>query len=238
MRNLMKKYLSSIWLSLLLGLLLIGCTEDEHMLYSAPSAVYFSEITSKDSLQYSFASGLKDIDTVAIPIMIIGEKMDHERHISVEVDSATTAQEGIHYKLLNTAVPLPAGSVRTSVEVVVMDGDSSLEYGSVALVLNLKENTDFVLGFPEQLTARLIITKQLVKPNYWEMPLSLYYGRYTKAKHRLCIQVQGFDFPETFDMDKVGDYIAYGRMVYNSLLRNPLWDEETQSHVTADWVPL
>ena len=29
MRNLMKKYLSSIWLSLLLGLLLIGCTEEE-----------------------------------------------------------------------------------------------------------------------------------------------------------------------------------------------------------------
>ena len=234
----MKKHLSNICLSLVLGLGLVGCTEDERMLYSAPSAVYFSEITSEDSLQYSFASGLKEMDTVSIPIMIIGEKVDYERHIYVEIDSATTAQEGIHYKLSGTSVSLPAGAVKTSVEVVVMDGDPSLESGTVALVLNLKENADFVLGFPEQLTARLIITKQLVKPDYWEMPLSLYYGRYTKAKHRLCIQVQGFDFPEVFDMDKVGDYIAYGRLVYNSLLRNPLWDEETQSHVTADWVPL
>jgi len=106
------------------------------------------------------------------------------------------------------------------------------------LVLKLKSNDYFELGFPEQLSARLIITKQLVKPSYWEMPLSLYYGRYTKAKHRLCIQVQGFDFPEAFDMSKVGDYISYGRMVYNSLLKEPLWDEETQTTVTADWVPL
>ena len=234
----MKKILNVIVLSLTLGLLLTGCEENERMLYSAPSAVYFSEMTSEDSLQYSFASGLKEIDTVSIPLMIIGEKVSYPRQIQVEVDASTTAQENVHYKLSSTVIELPAGEVKTAVHVVVMDNDAALEYGSVALVLNLKANEDFVLGFPEQLSARLIITKQLVKPSYWEMPLSLYYGRYSKAKHRLCIQVQGFDFPETFDMDKVGDFISYGRMVYNSLLRNPLWDEETQTYIYADWEPL
>ena len=234
----MKKILNVIVLSLTLGLLLTGCEENERMLYSAPSAVYFSEMTSEDSLQYSFASGLKEIDTVSIPLMIIGEKVSYPRQIQVEVDASTTAQENVHYKLLSTVIELPAGEVKTAVHVVVMDNDAALESGSVALVLNLKANEDFVLGFPEQLSARLIITKQLVKPSYWEMPLSLYYGRYSKAKHRLCIQVQGFDFPETFDMDKVGDFISYGRMVYNSLLRNPLWDEETQTYIYADWEPL
>ena len=234
----MKKILSVIGLSLTLGLLLTGCEENERMLYSAPSAVYFSEMTSEDSLQYSFASGLKEIDTVSIPLMIIGEKVSYPRQIQVEVDASTTAQENVHYKLSSTVIELPSGEVKTAVHVVVMDNDAALEYGSVALVLNLKANEDFVLGFPEQLSARLIITKQLVKPSYWEMPLSLYYGRYSKAKHRLCIQVQGFDFPETFDMDKVGDFISYGRMVYNSLLRNPLWDEETQTYIYADWEPL
>ncbi len=238
MRNLMKKNLSGIWLSLVLGVALVGCADDGGMLYSAPSAVYFSGVTGEDSMQYSFASGLRVVDTVSVPIMIIGERVGYERHVRVEVDAASTAREGVHYRLLDGAVTLPAGAVKTSVEVVVMDGDPALEAGSVALVLRLGENDDFVLGFPERLTARLVITKQLVKPDYWEMPLSLYYGRYTKAKHRLCIQVQGFDFPEEFDMERVGDYIAYGRMVYNSLLRNPLWDEETQCLVTADWVPL
>lgn len=234
----MKKILSAIGLSLTLGLLLTGCEENERMLYSAPSAVYFSEMTSEDSLQYSFASGLKEIDTVSIPLMIIGEKVSYPRQIQVEVDASTTAQENVHYKLSSTVIELPVGEVKTAVHVVVMDNDAALESSSVALVLNLKANEDFVLGFPEQLSARLIITKQLVKPSYWEMPLSLYYGRYSKAKHRLCIQVQGFDFPETFDMDKVGDFISYGRMVYNSLLRNPLWDEETQTYIYADWEPL
>ena len=234
----MKKILTLIGLSITCSLLLTGCEENERMLYSAPSAVYFSEITSEDSLQYSFASGLKEIDTVSIPVMIIGEKVSYPRQILVEVDASSTAQENVHYKLASTTIELPAGEVKTAVEVVVMDNDAALEYGSVALKLNLKSNEDFVLGFPEQLSARLIITKQLVKPNYWEMPLSLYYGRYSKAKHRLCIQVQGFDFPETFDMDKVGDFISYGRMVYNSLLKSPLWDEETQTYVYADWEPL
>lgn len=234
----MKKILNVIGVSVTLGLLLTGCEENERMLYSAPSAVYFSEMTSEDSLQYSFASGLKEMDTVSIPLMIIGEKVSYPRQIQVEVDASSTAQENVHYKLSSTVIELPAGEVNAAVPVVVMDNDESLEFGSVALVLNLKANEDFVLGFPEQLSARLIITKQLVKPSYWEMPLSLYYGRYSKAKHRLCIQVQGFDFPESFDMDKVGDFISYGRMVYNSLLRNPLWDEETRTYIYADWEPL
>ena len=234
----MKKILNVIGVSVTLGLLFTGCEENERMLYSAPSAVYFSEMTSEDSLQYSFASGLKEMDTVSIPLMIIGEKVSYPRQIQVEVDASSTAQENVHYKLSSTVIKLPAGEVNAAVPVVVMDNDESLEFGSVVLVLNLKANEDFVLGFPEQLSARLIITKQLVKPSYWEMPLSLYYGRYSKAKHRLCIQVQGFDFPESFDMDKVGDFISYGRMVYNSLLRNPLWDEETQTYIYADWEPL
>lgn len=234
----MKKHLITMLLSLTIGIALVGCAENERMIYSASSAVYFSEMTSDDSLQYSFASGLKAMDTVSLPIMIIGEKVDYKRYIAVEVDPTTTAQEGVHYKLAYSQVSLPPGAVKTTVDVIVLDQDPSLEYGTVALVLKLKANDYFELGFPEQLSARLIITKQLVKPSYWEMPLSLYYGRYTKAKHRLCIQVQGFDFPETFDMNKVGDYISYGRMVYNSLLKEPLWDEETQTTVTADWIPL
>lgn len=234
----MKKLLITVSFSVALGLAFVGCEENERMVYSSPCAVYFSETTSEDSLQYSFASGLKEIDTVSIPVKIIGEKVPYLRHIQVEVDKSSTAQENLHYNLSSTVVPLPAGEVKTDVEVVVFDKDKSLEHESVELLLHLRANDDFVLGFPEQLSARLIITKQLIKPSYWDMPLSLYYGSYTKAKHRLCIQVQGFDFPETFNLDKVGDFISYGRMVYNSLLRNPLWDEETQTYVKADWEPL
>ena len=80
-----KKIAGYIGLSVTLCLLFTGCEENERMLYSAPSAVYFSEMTSEDSLQYSFASGLKEIDTVSIPLMIIGEKVPYPRHIQVDL---------------------------------------------------------------------------------------------------------------------------------------------------------
>lgn len=233
-----RNIIPAISIFLTAALAVSGCKENERMKYTAPAAVYFSETAADDSLQYSFASGLKERDTVAVPIMIIGEKTAYDRHIQVETDAASTAQKDVHYILPQETVVLPGNEVKTALNVVVLDKDPSLEHGNVDLILHLRANNDFTLGYPERLSVRLIITKQLVKPKYWDMPLSLYYGSYTKAKHRLCIQIQGFDFPEEFDMDKVGDYISYGRMVYNSLLKTPLWDEETQTTVTADWLPL
>lgn len=221
-----------------LACLLAACSENEYDTYVGDTAVYFSETTVEDSLQYSFASGLKTEDVVRIPLRIIGCSTDGDRLAAYEVCEESTAREGLHYKSLPGTVVLPAGKVETTLDVTVMDGDPELEHKTVELVLALKANEDFTLGFPGNLRVRLLITKQLVKPSYWDMPLSLYYGSYSKVKHQLCIQVQGFDFPDKFDMDMVGQYISYGRMVYNELLKEPRWDEETQTYVTADWIPL
>lgn len=224
--------------SLVVCCIVSSCQENEYSTYSGPSAIYFSEISVEDSLQYSFASGLKSEDVVSIPIKIIGPSSPEDRVIYFMTDARSTAKEGVHYKEFPQHVVLPAGQVETNIEVTVMDNDPELEDGTVDLILQLLSKGDFVLGFPENRIARLIITKQLIKPSYWSVPLSLYYGNYSKAKHRLCIQIQGFDFPDKFDTDMVGSYISYGRLVYNELLKNPIWDEETQSYITADWFPL
>lgn len=222
----------------LLSLGVAACSENETAIYQGDNAVYFSETTVDDSLQYSFASGLKSEDVVQIPVRIIGQSVDEDRTIAYEVSTKSTAKERIHYKPLPGEIRLRAGCVETAIDVTVMDGDPDLEQNTVELVIDLKANKDFVLGFPENLSVRLLITKQLVKPSYWDFPLSLYYGNYSKAKHQLCIQVQGFDFPDKFDLDMVGQYISYGRLVYNELLREPRWDEDTQTYITADWIPL
>ena len=94
------------------------------------------------------------------------------------------------------------------------------------------------MAFLNHLSFKLNITDQLVKPTYWDIPLSLYYGSYSKAKHQLCIQIQGFDFPAEMDMNLINDFMSYGRLVYQALLKEPLWDEETQQWITADWSPL
>lgn len=232
----MKKFvLVNVW-AILIGCSLLGCQENERMLYVEKPAVYFSSLTEKDSISYSFASGLKDEDVVSIPVRIIGTSVDKDRTIAVEIDPVSTAKEGVHYKDLSKSVVLKAGDVESNVKMTVVNKD--LENGDVKLILNLKPSNDFDLGYAGSLKAKLIITDQLVKPSYWDMPLSLYYGAYSKAKHRLCIQLQGFDFPEAMDFAFVSDYMSYGRMVYNYLVKTPIWDEDTQTWVTADWSPL
>lgn len=231
----MKKILLiNVWAILMLSLL--GCQENERVIYSEKGAVYFSSVTEEDSIFYSFASGLKDEDVVSIPIKIIGTSISQDRTISIEVNPESTAKEGVHYKDLSKTTVLKAGDVEAILKVTVQNKE--LVNGDVKLILNLIPNEDFDLGYAGSLKAKLVITDQLVKPLYWDMPLSLYYGAYSKAKHRLCIQLQGFDFPETMDYSIVSDYMSYGRIVYNYLLKTPVWDEDTQAWITADWSPL
>lgn len=224
-----------LWMALLSSSM-VGCQENERMIYTEKASVYFSSLTENDSISYSFASGLTNEDVVNIPVRIIGEQVPYDRKIALSVDPVSTATEGVQYKDLSTTLVLSAGMVEANVSVTVMN--RNLEEGDVSLVLNLETNEDFDLGYAEHLKAKLIITDQLVKPSYWNMPLSLYYGSYTKAKHRLCIQIQGFDFPPEMDFAYVNAYMSYGRLVYNYLLKTPIWDEETQTWVTADWSPL
>lgn len=229
------------------SLLLSGCQENGRVMYTDKPAVYFSSLTQDDSLTYSFASGLHEKDTVRIPVRIIGESVGHDRTFAVVADAATTATEGVNYNLLTKTVTLPADSVNTTVDVEVINRE--LSAGDKSVVLNLLSGDDFALGYATRLTARLVITDQLVKPTYWSFPLQMYYGSYSKAKHRLCIQLQGFDFPPvpsglslygtlSYLGDYIGQFMVYGRLVYNYLQKTPIWDEDTQTWITADWSPM
>lgn len=222
----------------LLGLLLLACSENDHATYSGSDCIYFCQTTQQDSMQYSFAAGLTHRDTVRIPVRIIGAAAQHDRQIAYVVAPTSTARADVHYRLLRQPALLPAGQVQTTIDVEVSDADPALQQGRVELHLTLAANEAFQAGYPDRQQARLIITGLLVKPSYWEMPLSLYFGKYSRAKHRLCIQVMGHDFPDRFDEADISRYIAYGRLVYASLLRNPLYDEDTGQTVTADWAPI
>lgn len=217
-------------------LLFAACQENEQMEFGQKASAYFSSLTAADSMAYSFASGKVRQDTVLIPVKIIGESTSYDRKIAFNVDPSSTAQAGLQYEALHGMVTLPAGKVETYIKIVVFD--KGLDKSDVSLTLNIVPNESFNLGYGDRLRAKLIITNQLVKPTYWDMPLSFYYGEYSKAKHRVCIMLQGEDFPPTWDRTKVQTYMSYGRMVYNYLLKTPVWDEDTKTWITADWAPL
>ena len=215
--------------------LLTGCTENERMTYENKPCVYFNSVTEADSIPYSFAAVITDTATVSVPLKIIGEATDKDRIVAFQAAPASTAKAGVHYTLPEAEVKLPAGQVTTEIPVKVYNKE--LETGDVSLILKLVPNADFDLGYSDRLTARVVITNQLVKPSYWRI-LSIYYGAYSKAKHRLCIQIQGFDFEPKLRGSMIQTYMSYGRLVYNYLLKTPIWDEETKHWITADWSPL
>ena len=79
------------------------------------------------------------------------------------------------------------------------------------LELSLKETESLSLGYPDRVNMRLMITNQLVKPAYWDMPLALYFGEYSKVKHQRCILLMGHDFPLTKE-----ELIGWGGLNYYS----------------------
>lgn len=214
---------------------MMGCTENERMRYENKPCVYFSSVTEADSIPYSFAAIIKDTATLSVPLKIIGEAINKDRVIAFKEAPTSTAKAGVHYSLPETEVKVPAGEVVAEIPIKVYNKE--LNNGSVSLVLQLVPNADFDLGYNDRLTARVVITNQLVKPSYWRI-LSIYYGAYSKAKHRLCIQIQGFDFEPKLRGAMIQTYMSYGRLVYNYLLKTPIWDEETKQWITADWSPL
>lgn len=219
----------------LCGAFMTSCSENERLVFHEKPCVYFNSVTETDSIPYSFAAVIQDTATVNVPVEIIGEAVNEDRAVAFQADPASTAKAGTHYDLPAAEVKVPAGKVVAQIPVKVYNKD--LEAGDVALLLRLVPNSNFDLGYAGRQVARIVITNKLVKPSYWNI-LSIYYGAYSKAKHRLCIQIQGFDFGPKLDYTMIQTYMSYGRLVYNYLLKTPVWDEETKQWITADWSPL
>lgn len=86
-----------------------------------------------------------------------------------------------------------------------MKPGAELDEATVMLELSLKATESLSLGYPDRVNMRLMITNQLVKPAYWDMPLALYFGEYSKVKHQRCILLMGHDFPLTKEgVDRMG----------------------------------
>ena len=99
-----------------------------------------------------------------------------------------------HYETLQHRFTYEADKSVSSFPVVVMKPGAELDEATVMLELSLKATESLSLGYPDRVNMRLMITNQLVKPAYWDMPLALYFGEYSKVKHQRCILLMGHDF--------------------------------------------
>lgn len=192
-------------LGMFLGLLLAACQENEMNGFDSEGAVYF-QLSSQwsntvDSIVYSFAGKAEDTYTVKLQVNLMGAAADHDRTVRLAVDkNRTTAVEGTHYEALQASYTLPAGAYTMEIPVVLLGNDPELEERAFQIALKLEASDDLQLGLSKRTTARVIVSKLLTKPSYWEDAyMDYYFGPYSKVKHEHFILVLGKDFPATLE---------------------------------------
>ena len=184
-----KRYFSIMFF---LSILFLASCEQDPTLFDQPDGIYFS--TSSDSVSYSFAKyPNRTVDTVMIPVMVLGDAVDKDREITIEKSTSTdvNAIEGVHYKLL-TPYKMPAGKIATNLPVVVYrtnDLDSNL----VSFRLRLKADENFASGISSKTEVKVKIS-YLQKPATWGEPggsqwagYNLNFGTWTKTKYKVIL---------------------------------------------------
>lgn len=176
--------------------LLFGCSENERMTWEAKPGVYLSEYTvESDSLLYSFRISGKDVDTIYVRVKLQGAILDSPKEFQVFIDTATTAVEGLHYNKLENSYIFPVDNSEMTFPIIIQKQGTELDDKIVSLCLRLQRTDDLDLALLDQSSMRLLFTNKLIKPYYWDMPLSLYFGVYSQAKHLKTIELIGHDFP-------------------------------------------
>ncbi len=225
-----------LYLLVALVVLMSACKENEREFYPASRAsVYFQLEASAESeaieeFRYSFVKKLdQKVDTAYLTVGIIGNAVDYDRRFSVEVDTEmTTAEEGLHYKVLDEELVVPAKTFEGQLPVVVYNDDEGLQNNVFYVGLKLVETADFELGPVAKQYGLLSITNQLTKPIWWDDYYYLHFGgAYRQIVHRVFIDVCGRDFSDDEgEASLYGLWEAYGQQVSNYFKENyPVLDK-------------
>jgi len=183
-----------IFYIIILGAILpfAACKEDVPTVFAEPDGIYFS--APADSMTYTFAKyPNRLIDTLKIPVTVLGKAADKDRTISLEKLSGAdiNGTEGVHYKLLQPYT-LPAGKVSTTLPVVIYrTGD--MDSLSFSFKFQLKANENFISGISTK-TSLKIKVGYLQKPPTWGDFFGTQwagfgdnFGTWTKTKYKVVL---------------------------------------------------
>lgn len=246
----MKKPIKTLYiyaLTLLMAMAAVSCSEaDREVMWDKEYASVCFEpdsvtdisgiLTHKDSvmtMSFSLQSSGVTEYTVQVPVMVTGMPVAYDRTFSVVADlEGSTAVAGTHYKALQTAYTMPAGSVCTLIPITVYR-TADIQDGYKELRLKVISSTDFPsLIIAEKSAMRLRISDQLEEPEWWSRWLAKgWFGKYSRRKYQQWLAIYGSaalgDAPGTGDYAWGAPEIAY----YHNLLReyfieNPTVDED------------
>jgi len=206
-----------------------ACKEDVPTVFAEPDGIYFS--APADSMTYTFAKyPNRLIDTLKIPVTVLGKAAGTDRTISIEKLSGAdiNGTEGVHYKLLQPYI-IPAGKVTTTLPVVIYrTGD--MDSLSIYFKFQLKANESFISGISAK-TALKIKVGYLQKPPTWGeftgtqwAGYSDNFGTWTKTKYKVVLDALYDPVSDTtiseFPFSRFGPPVVYTQ--YLQLVKNYL----------------
>lgn len=188
------KHIYLLWLPMLW--LLGGCNENDRMVWETQAGVYFPELSrNAESVTFSFRISGEDRDSVMIKVQLLGALLEQPAEFQVVADASSSAVAGVHYEPFPENYIFPAGKTIMEFPVYLLKKGDELDDKTVTLAFRLKATETLGIAYTDKSGGRILITNQLIKPYYWEEPLSYYFGDYSQAKHIKCIEIMGHDFP-------------------------------------------
>lgn len=174
--------------------------------YSGSDYIRFGSEFEADSVEYNFGlAGVVDASRIAVEVKVTGEVCDYDREYSLAVGSKSTAREGVNFSIPAANRVVRAGHVTDTLWIEVMN-TPELRDGRVYLQLDLVENANFELCFPESNSCRIFLTDKVERPSWWDSWHETDgLGSYSETKYRLFVRVCGVadlgavEYPERRD---------------------------------------
>lgn len=223
--------ISPISLSLLLSALWMvsACQKNPEFLYQDDASVHFVE---PPEVEFTFSKHRTDEVLLHLPVEVGGYATSHARAIEYRIlEDSTTAVAGIHYRIENADLALPADSFRTSLRLMLLNDDPALKEESRSIYIQLLPNEHFITGVAGRQHMKINMSDILLKPVIWESRYAGFFGSYSQVKHRAILMVCNItDIPDVYDGGPFNyKWDAYGRAVNNYFKENyPIYDENNQ----------
>lgn len=204
---------------------LFGCSNQE-MLYEGDAGVYFVIPGTSNTIEYSFLTTTGDYIDAEIKVQTLAQPQDRDRHFTLAVrDSSSTARPGVDYEALPQNFVMPAGKTETTVTVRLLC-TRHLEEESVCLALRIVPQGDFTATIPSRSEVCLTWTNQLSKPANWDYIYKMYFGEYSRVKHRYSLAILEWTPEQLLEAENDVERLAFGGIFMNTwFAENPTIDE-------------
>jgi len=156
--------------SFVLIFLLGACQKAEEIKYIGETCAVFG--TTSDTLTpivYSFLEHPEAlaIDTILVPVRIMGNRASYDRAIVFSVVTAkTTAIVNTHYLPLEEEYIMPADSGLVYLPIIVKNTDVQLSVAPVKLTLKIETNKDFS-SHPAMQSTTITFSNTISEPSWW-----------------------------------------------------------------------